>query len=146
MITLAQPRITRFPDHRQHLLTGQVAEHRTLETLDRNSQGALDHLERCYVPVTGELEKRPQRRQTGIATAYRIVPLPLKMIEEGHDQFRRNVSQRHCRWRHAQSFLSKCKEQHEPVAIGGNGLRTERALLGQVLAEIGLHQGRKRRW
>ena len=35
---------------------------------------------------------------------------------------------------------AKLEEQHEAIAIGGDGLRAERPLLGQVLGEVGLHE------
>ena len=40
----------------------------------------------------------------------------------------------------AQTGLGKVEEQHEGITIGGNGLRAERPLLGQVLGKVGLHE------
>ena len=44
MVPLANPGSVRRADYRQHLIAGQVAEHRSLEALHRNPEGALDHL------------------------------------------------------------------------------------------------------
>ena len=140
MIPLAQPGFIRRADHRQHLLAGQIAEHRALETFYRDAQGTFDHLQRCHVPVRGELQERPQCRQAGIATAHGIVSLAFQMIEEGHDQLWRDVGQRHRGRRLAQARLGKVEEQHEAISVGGDGLRAERSLLGQILGEVGLHE------
>ena len=90
--------------------------------------------------MCGELEERTQCCETGIATAHAIVPLAFQMIEEGHDQVRRDVGQRHQRRRAAKARLGKAQEEHEGIPVSGNRLRAEGALLRQVLDEEGLYE------
>lgn len=40
----------------------------------------------------------------------------------------------------AQSGFGKAEEQHEGIPVGGDGLRAEGALLGQVLGEVSLDE------
>jgi len=90
--------------------------------------------------VRSELQERAQGRQARIAAAHGIVPLAFQMIEEGRDQLRCDVGQRHGGRRLAQARFGKVEEEHEAIAIDGDGLRTERPLLGQILGEVGLYE------
>ena len=56
--------------------------------------------------------------------------LTFQMIEEGNDQIWRNVGQCYCVRRLAQARFGKPEEEHEAIAIGGDGLCAECPLLG----------------
>jgi hypothetical protein len=51
MVTLTDPCSIRRVDHGQHLLAGQVAEHRPLEALHGYAERTLDDLQRRHIPV-----------------------------------------------------------------------------------------------
>ena len=66
--------------------------------------------------------------------------LLFKMIEEGHDQFRRHIRESDRSGRLVQPGLSELKEENKGISVSCNGLWTERPLLGQVLGEIRLYE------
>ena len=117
-------RLIRRADHFHDFFARQIAEHRSLEALDRNAEGALDHLQRGHVAMHSELQERAQRRQAGITATHAVVPLAFQMIKEGHDQIRRNLGQSDRRRRPAKARLGKAQEEHEGVPVRGDRLRT----------------------
>jgi hypothetical protein len=142
VIALADPGRRWCIHHGEHLLGGQITEHGALETLDGDAERAFNDLERRHVPATGKLQERPQCRQACVRAADAVVTL-LEMIEECHDQLRRNLPECHLHRRFAELGLSELEEEHQGIAVGGDGLWAQRALLGQILDEVGLHEGRE---
>lgn len=137
MIALADPGSVWRADHCQHLIAGQVTKHRSLEALHRNPEGALNDLQRRHVPVGSEFQKRPQCRQTGIAATHGIVSLAFQVVEEGHDQIRRDIGQCHRGRGLPKAGLGKSEEQHERIAVGSDCLRTQGPVLRQLFGEVG---------
>src|SRR5437660_12785856 len=71
--------------------------------------------------------------------------LLFEMIEEGEDQIRGDVGQSNGGGSFVELSGGEVEEQHQPIAIAGDGAWTHGALRDQVLGEERLHERREGR-
>jgi hypothetical protein len=64
------------------------------------------------------------------------VALLLKMVEERTNQLWRELPECHGDRRFPELALSEFEEQHERVAVGGDGPWAQRPLLGEILGKV----------
>ena len=115
-----------------------------LEALHRHAQGTFDDMEGQDIAATGKLEEGAQSSESQVATAYRVMALLLKMVEEGKEQIRLDVGKAHGSWWLAEVSPGEAEEEHQPIAVAGYRARTDGTLGHEVLGEEQLYQHRER--
>jgi len=87
------------------------------------------------------LEEGSDRGQAKIAGADGVVAVILDVIQERTDERRIEIVQRELRGRFFEMLLRKSEKQPERIAVRGDGVGTDLALIHKAVSKKGLKQG-----
>ncbi|WP_225039942.1 hypothetical protein WGT02_39735 (plasmid) [Rhizobium sp. T1470] len=102
-----------------------MVRHLRVRPLDRNGENALGNGQRCRVVRSDMVKKRPDRRQAGIASLDRILPLRLKFIEKSEDAVPIEIGNGQCAWLAFRPLCGEQDQQAQCVAVAGKGVLSQ---------------------
>jgi len=120
---------------RLDFLTFEMGDGRDVMALHRHGVHLLRQIEAGRHAVFEISEERLDRREPHIAGAGGVVPLCLEMIEEGEEQFRREMFDHDRAGSGTEPIGCEAEQQHEAVGIAGHGMTAGIALARQVFAK-----------
>src|SRR5664279_2694647 len=94
------------------------------------------------MPSASEI-RAPVRPRKSISSLYGVLPLRLKVVEEGEDKIAVEIGDRQCTGLALRVLGGEQDQQAQPVAIAGDGRLARIALLHHTMTEEGLQQRRK---
>jgi hypothetical protein len=112
---------------------------------EQDSEYARDQTEAIGFAQGHVPEERSDRRQARVAGPDAILPIPLKVVEEGQDRGCVEIHQVETGWRNPDCLVDEIEQQAERVAVSGARLRTCASLAQEVLDKEVLKEGTKRR-